>query len=227
MKKYIVYYRVSTERQGRSGLGLEAQQTLVNSFLKANKAEEVQPGFTEIESGRKNHRPELRKAIDRCKETGSCLLIARIDRLARDISFIFTLKAELESAGVEFIACDLPEANTLTLGIMASFAQHESERISQRIKAAMAEGKRKGAKYGSPQNLTNEARAKAHQATKTNARNNIKVRHAYHFIKPLKGRGLSYQKIAVMLNEEGYRTRTGKLFFPQQVYNIWQRFERA
>ena len=226
MKKYVVYYRVSTKNQGKSGLGLDAQKTLVNQFLATNKAEEIPPSFTEIESGRKNDRPELRKAINRCKETGATLLIAKIDRLARDVKFIFTLRDELESAGVGFIACDLPEANTLTLGIMASFAQHESERISQRLKAAFAEGRKRGKKYGNAQNLTQEAKEKAHQSISQKAREDQGTRYAWHFIRPLREKGISFSKIATMLNDEGYRTRTGKKFHAQQVLNIWNRFQK-
>lgn len=222
--KYVTYYRVSTKRQGDSGLGLEAQQTLVNQYLKNNGAVEIPPCFTEVESGRKNNRPELRKAIDRCKEVGATLLIAKIDRLARDVGFIFTLKEELERAGVGFVACDLPDANTLTLGILASFAQHESERISQRIKAAMAEGKRRGATYGTPGNLTSTAKEKARKTISHLARTDKTVRYAWHFIRPLREKGLSWKKIADQLNEEGYRTRKGKQFHPQQVLNIWKRF---
>lgn len=226
MKKYVVYYRVSTKEQGISGLGLEAQKSAVENFLKTDKAIEIPPAFTEIESGKKNNRPELRKAINQCKSKGAILLIAKIDRLARNVAFIFNLKEELEQANVSFLALDLPEANTLTLGVLAAFAQHESERISQRIKSAMEEGKKKGSKYGTPSNLTSEGRAKAHKAISQNAREDIGTRHAWHFIQPLREKGVSFNKIAEMLNDEGYKTRQEKNFYAAQVYNIYKRFTK-
>jgi len=222
--KYVVYYRVSSKQQGTSGLGLEAQKTAVEKYLSEHKAEEIPPSFTEVESGKNNNRPELRKAINRCKEVRATLLIARLDRLARNVAFIFHLKEELQAAGVDFVALDLPDANTLTLGIMASMAQHEREIISQRTKAGLAEARRRGKKLGSPQNLTDEARKKAHASISRKAREDQTVRHAWHFIKPRREQGMSFQQIADELNREGYRTRTGKEFFAQQVYNIWKRF---
>lgn len=222
--KYVVYYRVSSKQQGQSGLGLEAQRTAVEKYLSQHKAEEIPPSFTEVESGNNNHRPELRRAINRCKEVNATLLIAKLDRLARNVSFIFQLKEELQQAGVDFIALDLPEANTLTLGIMASMAQHERELISQRTKAGLAEAKRKGVKLGTPSNLTPEARQRAHASIKRNATENQANRHAWHFIKPLRQSGMSFRKIADALNKEGYTTRRGKPFHAQQVYNIWKRF---
>jgi DNA invertase Pin-like site-specific DNA recombinase len=224
LQKYVVYYRVSTKEQGDSGLGLDAQRAAVEAFLTTNKAEEVPPSFTEIESGKNNDRPELRLAVDRCKQTGSTLLIAKLDRLSRNVAFIFNLKAELESAKVDFKALDLPEANTLMLGVMASMEQHERELISRRTKEGLRAAVAKGVKLGNPQNLTAEARAKAHAATSRNAREDQSVRHAWHFIQSLRTDGMSYAKIALRLNEEGYRTRTGKLFHPQGVLNIYNRF---
>jgi len=222
--KYVVYYRVSTKQQGASGLGLEAQKAAVESFLQSNKCEEIPPSFTEIESGKNGNRPQLRKAIDRCKQTGSTLLIAKLDRLSRNVAFLFNLRDELQAAGVDFRALDLPEANTMTLAIMAGMAQQERELISERTRAGLQAAKARGQKLGSPQNLTDEARAKAHASTSRKAREDQSVRHAWHYIKPLRSEGLSWAKIASRLNDEGYRTRTGKLFQPQSVLNIYNRF---
>lgn len=224
MKNYVIYYRVSTQKQGRSGLGLEAQQFAVDNYLKSKNHEEYSPSFTEIESGKNNNRNELRKAINLCKETNSVLLIAKLDRLSRDVAFIFTLKAELQNAGVDFIALDLPEANTLTLGIMASMAQHEREVISQRIKSALAMAKKRGVKLGNPGNLTKEARLRSYETIKRNAREDVGIRHCFHFIKPLVEMGYSYPRIAEKLNMEGYTTRKGKQFHAWQVWNIYKRF---
>lgn len=224
MQTYVVYYRVSTKQQGQSGLGLDAQRTAVAAFLKSREATEVPPAYTEVESGKNADRPELRKAIQRAKDTGSTLLIAKLDRLSRNVSFIFSLKAELEAAGVSFVACDLPEANTLTLGIMATMAQHEREIISQRTKAGLQEAKRRGKVLGNPANLSDDARAKAWATISNKARTDKGARHAFHFIKPRRDQGVSYQQIADELNAEGYRTRTGKEFHPAQVQRIWKRF---
>lgn len=223
-QKYVVYYRVSTKKQGNSGLGLEAQQAAVDAFLSNNEAEEVPPAFTEVESGKNNDRPELRKAIDRCKQTGSQLLIAKLDRLSRNAAFILNLKEELQVAGIDFRALDLPEADFMMLGFMAVLAQKERELISERTKAGLKAAKARGQKLGSPQNLTDAARAKAHASTSRKAREDQGVRHAWHFIKSLRTEGRSYAAIAAALNEEGYRTRTGKLFQPQSVLNIYNRF---
>lgn len=223
MEKFVVYYRVSTKQQGNSGLGLEAQKSAVASFLAARGAQEIPPAFTEIESGNNGDRPQLKKAIERAKETGATLLIAKLDRLSRNVSFIFDLKADLEAAGIGFVACDLPEANTLTLGIMATMAQHEREIISQRTRAGLQEAKRRGRKLGNPANLTDTARKKGHGVISEKARNDQAVRHAYHFIKPRRDQGLSYQQIADELNAEGYRTRTGKAFHAAQVQRIYNR----
>jgi len=224
--KYIAYYRVSTQKQGSTGLGLEAQRTAVKQFITSRGGIEVPPSYTEVESGKKNDRPELRKAINQCKDTGATLLIASLDRLSRNVAFIFDLKAELESGGVDFIACDLPEANTLTLGVMSAMAQHGRELTSKRTKAGLAEAKKRGVILGTPENLTEEARAKAHRTISEKAYSNLQNRHAFHFIKPLKEEGVSYQKIADRLNSEGYRTRKGKEFHASQVHRIYARYTK-
>ena len=136
MARYIAYYRVSTERQGRSGLGLEAQQAAVAAFLAGNGGPPVAE-FIEVESGRKADRPQLARAMEACRLYGAVLLIAKLDRLARNAAFLLSLR----DAGIEFRACDLPEANRLVVGIMALVAKHEAEMISARTKAALAAAK--------------------------------------------------------------------------------------
>jgi len=222
--KYVVYYRVSSKQQGKSGLGLEAQKEIVDRFLHVNNAEAIPPSFTEIESGRKNDRPELRKAINRCKETGSTLLIAKLDRLARNAAFIMNLKDDLAEFKIGFVAADMPDANTMTIGIMALMAQQEAEFTSTRTKEGLAEAKKRGTKLGSPQNLTDKSREKALEVIKRNAVENKESRFAYHYIKSLRSDGLSFQKISDELNKEGYRTRSGKLFHPMTASNIYKRF---
>jgi DNA invertase Pin-like site-specific DNA recombinase len=139
--KFIAYFRVSTDRQGKSGLGLDAQREAVMSYLDGGRWALVDE-FTEIESGKHNDRPELRKALAACKKLKAKLVIAKLDRLSRNLAFIATLM----DSGVEFIAVDNPHANKLTIHILAAVAQHEREIISARtsaaLKAAKARGKR-------------------------------------------------------------------------------------
>ena len=140
---FVAYYRVSTARQGRSGLGLEAQQFAVRQYLNAG-AGVLLSEFTEIESGKKVDRAQLDAALAACRVRGATLVIAKLDRLARNVSFI----ASLMNSGVEFVAVDMPQANRFTVHIMAAMAEHEREMISQRTKVALAEAKRRGAQLG-------------------------------------------------------------------------------
>ena len=222
---YVVYYCVSTRQQEASGLGLEAQKSSVERFLIQNKAEEVPPSFTEIESGKRNDRPELLRAINRCKETGSTLLIAKLDRLSRNASFILNLRDELARYGIKFQAVDMPDANTLTIGVMALMAQQEAEFISQRTKAGLQAAKLRGVKLGKPENLTKEHMEKGLQTRQRNARMNENNRKAYHFILPRRESGVSFEKIADELNQEGYSTRKNKRFHATQVRTLYLRFQ--
>jgi DNA invertase Pin-like site-specific DNA recombinase len=144
-QKFVAYERVSTARQGRSGLGLEAQRKAIDDFA-ASRGADVLARFTEVESGRKNERPELAKALNLAKLTGATLVIAKLDRLSRNAAFLLTLR----DSGVRFLACDMPEANDLTVGIMALVAQQEREAISRRTKEALAAAKARGVKLGNP-----------------------------------------------------------------------------
>lgn len=143
MKIAIPYYRVSTDRQGISGLGLDAQRLAVKEYA-ARFNLELTDEFTEVESGTLNKRPVLNMALEQCKQNKAILLIAKLDRLGRNIVFIATL---MES-DVEFVAVDNPDANKLMLHIMAAFAEYERDQISQRTKAALAEAKKRGVKLG-------------------------------------------------------------------------------
>jgi len=141
--RFVAYYRVSTAQQGRSGLGLDAQREAVRVFL-AGRADELAEEFTEVESGKKADRPQLARALDACRLTGDVLVIAKLDRLSRDAHFLLGL----EKAGVEFVAADMPNANRLTIRLMAVIAQEEREMISARTKAALAAAKARGTKLG-------------------------------------------------------------------------------
>lgn len=140
---FVAYYRVSTAKQGRSGLGLEAQRKAVAAFLNGGSWT-LAAEFTEVESGKRNDRPELAKALQACRVYGAKLVIAKLDRLSRDAHFLLGL----EKAGVDFVAADMPMANRLTVGIMAMVADEERRMISTRTKAALAAAKARGKRLG-------------------------------------------------------------------------------
>ncbi len=214
MKHYISYLRISTQKQGHSGLGLEAQRKAVGLYVK--DPELILKEYIEVESGKDNLRVELHKAIAHAKATGATLLIAKLDRLSRNVAFIFTLK----EAGVEFVCADMPEANTLTIGIFAVLAQHERELISSRTKAALQEKAtqlaRVGAKLGTPANLTVEARKKGVEVLKAKARvakenvQALELIYLYRAVKNSRGKPLTFQAIADRLNSKGFKTGRGK-----------------
>jgi DNA invertase Pin-like site-specific DNA recombinase len=205
---------VSTQKQGSSGLGLEAQRAAVLAFV----ADPSQLGgeFVEIESGKKNQRPQLLAAIAEARRAGSTLLIAKLDRLSRNAGFIFALR----DSGVEFVCCDMPDANTLTVGLFAVIAQHERETISKRTKDALAAKKARGAQLGSPQNLTLDAIAHGRAIMQRNAREHQANRQAAQLAELLRAKGETLWQIAAKLNEAGYRTRRGKEFQATTVQRL-------
>jgi DNA invertase Pin-like site-specific DNA recombinase len=145
MCRYVAYYRVSTAKQGKSGLGLEAQQSAVAAFIAAKAADaQLLASFTEVESGKHSDRPELAKAMEKARLTGAVLLIAKLDRLSRDAHFLLGL----QKANVRFVAVDMPEANELMVGIMALIAQAERKMTSARTSAALAEASKRVAVNG-------------------------------------------------------------------------------
>ena len=217
MKVFVAYYRVSTIRQGNSRLGLEAQQRAVTAFLKPDDT--VIYNYLEVESGKKNSRPELEKAIEAAKRNNATLIIAKLDRLSRNAAFIFALR----DAGCDFVCADMPEANTITIGIFAVMAQHEREVISSRTKAALQVRKEQGKKLGTPRNLNNEARQKGQYVRQQNARTNRANKQATEMVKLYRDKGLSLREIAGKLNEAGYNTRRGNRFFASTVKNLLDR----
>lgn len=214
MVRYVAYFRVSTVRQGQSGLGLEAQQAAVRTFVGAEA--ELVAEYTEVESGRKASRPQLQAAIQRAKQEGSILLVAKLDRLARNVAFLATL---MESH-VRFKAVDLPAADEFTLHILAAVAQKEATAISTRTRDALAAKKARGHVLGTPANLTAEASAKGLLIRQRNAHDNLSNRQAAQLIALLHATGLSLRAIATKLNESGYRTRRGKSFHPMGVKRL-------
>ena len=213
-RTYVAYYRVSTARQGASGLGLSAQRTGVSSFLRGRG--QVLAEFTDVESGRRNDRPELMRAIARCQAEGAVLLIAKLDRLTRNVAFIFALR----DSGAEFVCADMPEANTLTIGVMATMAQHEREVISDRTKKALAEKKKQGWVPGTPANLTPEAIAGGRAVRRRNARADENNRRAAALAISMRVSGHGWTAIAAALNDYGFRTRRGGEFRPEQAKRV-------
>lgn len=214
MQKFTAYYRVSTAKQGQSGLGLEAQRATAQAFA-SNRGQIVEE-FVEVESGKKNDRPKLAAAIAHSKANGSTLLIAKLDRLARNAGFIFALR----DGGVDFVACDLPEASTMSIGIFAVLAQHERELISARTKAALQARRARGLKLGNPANLTDEARLAAYSAARARAREHQGNRQAGELAGLYRAQGLTLQAIADKLNAGGYSTRRGKQWGREQVRRL-------
>lgn len=216
-RQYVAYYRVSTQKQGQSGLGLEAQRDAVIQFVR--HPGQIIEEFTEIESGKNNNRQQLTAAIAFAKQNKATLIIAKLDRLSRNAGFIFTLR----DSGVDFMCADMPDANTITVGIFAVLAQHERELISSRTKAALTAKRKQGHKLGSPKNLSSDARKKGLVIRQTNAKENLANRQAIKIIVSDRKEGKTYDQITYELNELGYRTRRGKLYNKGTVKRLFDR----
>ena len=223
--KLVPYYRVSTMKQARSGLGLEGQEATVQRFTRAHDAELLK-SYLEVETGKRADRPELAKAISHARRAKATLIIAKLDRLARNVHFL----SGLMEAGVKFVACDQPSANELTIHILAAVAQDEAKRISERTKAALAAYKARGGILGASRpecrNLTlDAARVGAKAAGEAACRD---ANEAYTDLHPmmtaLRGDGLSLRAIARHLNMEGYETRRGRAWTHVQVRAVLDRY---
>jgi DNA invertase Pin-like site-specific DNA recombinase len=213
--KFVAYFRVSTDKQGKSGLGLNAQRKAVLDFLDGGKWTLIDE-FVEIESGKQNDRPELAAALAACKKHRAKLVIAKLDRLSRNVAFIATLT----DSGAEFVACDMPHANKLTVHILAAVAEHEREMISDRTKAALAVAKARGKKLGNPKLA--EARKRAVQGNKSAA-----ARYAANVlpvIREIRASGVqSLRGVARSLAARGIKTARGGEWTAVQVGDILRR----
>lgn len=219
--KAIAYYRVSTQKQGKSGLGLNAQKSAVASFAKSRGLRIVRE-FKEVETGTsKRERTTIFEAIEATKEQDAVLLIAKLDRLSRNLHFI----TGLMESGVRFVAVDMPDVNEMTIHIMAAVAQAEAKAISERTKAALAAARDRGQKLGKPENLTPQAQRKG--AESNHARAVQHYRKISGYIHALRQQGLSLRGIASRLNDEGHRTRRGKLWHAGQVNNVLAKYPPA
>ncbi|GGK89570.1 recombinase family protein [Rufibacter glacialis] len=232
--KYVAYYRVSTTKQGESGLGLAAQQSAVKHCVK--DPERILASFTEIESGKRNKRPQLAQAIAYAKKCRAVLVIAKLDRLSRNAAFIFML----QETGVDFMCADMPQANTLTIGIFAVLAQNERETISKRTREALQAKKAMDPdwKPGTPANLTQQGREASLATRRRDAQENENNRRAAAYIKQLRDnlvavtdengkptgekRQRTWREIAAQLNQDTYRTSKGGLFQATQVMRLYQ-----
>jgi DNA invertase Pin-like site-specific DNA recombinase len=215
MLKLIAYYRVSTQRQGQSGLGLDAQRSMVERYA-ASVGGEIVRSYREVESGRKSSRPELLKAVAHARHVGGVLVIAKLDRLARNVAFT----SALMESGLKFVACDVPDANEFTIHILAAMAQQEARMISERTKAALAELKKRGVKLGGARegSLSEDGRRRRDEGLKR-AREAARVSRSERavgslsflmpLIRELRGEGRSLREVARRLNEEGMTTRRG------------------
>lgn len=225
MTKAVAYYRVSTARQGASGLGLEAQRAAVEALCTARGWELIAPPFQEIESGKRADRPELAKALERAKLTGARLVIAKLDRLSRNAAFLLTLK----DSGVEFVAADMPDANNLTVGIMALVAQQEREAISKRTKEALAAAKARGQRLGNPNGAAAFRRAGKGTAAALAVVSANADAHAIRLrpvVARLRAQGIvSLGGVAAALNDEGILTPRGGRWHASSVRNLLSRLE--
>lgn len=209
MSNFVVYFRVSTDKQGKSGLGLEAQRQAVTDFVAGRGI--IAAEFTEVESTRKK-RPQLIAALDACRKYKATLLIARLDRLARNVAFI----SNLMESRVDFVAVDMPEANRLTIHILAAVAEHEREMISKRTSAALQAAKARGVVLGNPTPLPASKKAIAALKEQT---------QAYHAtVKPLvtklRDQGYTLTAIAEELNTRKVPTARGGLWYPSTVRHV-------
>jgi DNA invertase Pin-like site-specific DNA recombinase len=213
--RFIAYYRVSTDRQGKSGLGLDAQKKAVEDYLNGGPWQLVGE-FTEIESGKRSDRPELEKALEACRRQKAKLVIAKLDRLSRNLAFIATL---MESS-VEFVAVDNPHASKLTVHILAAVAQHEREMISERTKAALQAAKARGKRLGNPK--LSKAAARGTAAGKAAA--DQFAANVLPVIREIQASGVtSHNAIAAKLNERRVKTARGGRWSHVQVGMILAR----
>ena len=217
---YVSYLRQSTKKQSLSNLGIEAQREIIQKHLG-----QIQPiaEFVETESGKKTDRPKLAEALELCRKTKSTLIVAKLDRLSRNVAFT----SKLLESDVEIKFCDFPEANRLVLHIIASIAEYEAGLISQRTKQSLKAKKARGVQLGKPENLTNNldrAIENSKRAIRKKAKDNPNNKRAVAMLKVFVEQELSLSEMARRLNEEGFVTSQGKKFSAWQVSVLLQRY---
>lgn len=220
-QKYVAYLRVSTQKQGYSGLGLEAQREIIHNHLHDTT---LIAEFVEVESGRKSDRPKLKEALALCRKDGATLIVAKLDRLARSVSFLSNL---LES-DVEIVFCDFPQANKMVLHIISAISQYEAELIAARTKASLQAKKARGFKLGNPEHLLNKHKQAIQNSIKTcraKADNNPNNKRAVAMLRILVKENRSYSEMASILNQEGFVTSRGCSFTKSTVYKLIKRYK--
>jgi len=212
--KIVTYSRVSTDKQGRSGLGLEAQEEAIARYCEQHGAERVKD-FVEVESGKKNDRPELQKAIRAAKQHKAKLLVAKLDRLSRNAAFLL----QLRDSKIEFVAADNPDANNLTIAILAVMAENEREMTSQRTKAALAAAKARGVKLGNPLGVAAFGEKSGSEFTIRRA--NERAEKLRYWIDQTQG--MTYKAAADFLNENDVPTARGGIWHASSVRLVKER----
>jgi DNA invertase Pin-like site-specific DNA recombinase len=214
--KFIAYYRVSTQRQGRSGLGLEAQQSAVRDYLNGGDWRLVAE-LTEVESGKRSDRPKLAEALKLCRLHGATLIVAKLDRLARNVAFL----SNLMESGVDFHAVDFPQANRLTIHILAAVAEHEAKAISERTKAALAAAKKRGVKLGGDRGAKVTPMMRKAALAAVQERVQARAMDLAPIVKELQAAGAtSLRAIADGLNDRGIPTARGGQWSAVQVMRV-------
>ena len=216
MKSYIAYLRQSTMKQQISGLGVEAQREIIHSHVK-NKS--ILAEYIETESGKKSNRPQLLAALAMCRKTNSILIVAKLDRLSRNVAFT----SKLLESDVEIVFCDFPQANRLILHIISSIAEYEAGLISQRTKQSLQAKKARGIKLGKSENLMRkhqEAIANSSRTNKAKADNNPNNMRAIALLRSLTMQGKSLSEMTDLLNEQGFVTSKGCKFQMTQVKRL-------
>lgn len=217
---YVAYLRQSTTKQERSGLGIEAQRDIINSFIKEGV---ILAEYVETESGRKSDRPKLQEALALCRKTNSILIVAKLDRLSRNVAFT----SKLLESDVEITFCDFPQANRLILHIISSIAEYEANLISQRTRQSLKAKKERGIKLGKSENLMNkhnEAVARSNQTNRIKAKNNANNMRAVALLRSMIKEGLTISQMTKQLNEQGFVSSKGCKFQIVQVQRLIQRY---
>lgn len=217
MEKYVGYIRTST---GKQVLGLKEQESRIHQFISSSGGELIQI-IVEQESGKNNNRKGLENAMTLCQKNSYTLLFTKLDRLSREVEFLFALR----NRGVKLTCIDLPELNTLTLGIFGSVAQWERELISNRTKRGLAELKKRGVKLGKPENFTDESREMGRAKMRENSNSNENWQRARTYIEHffLKFEKMNFRRVAFELNNNGYRTRRNCLFTTMSVKRLFEK----
>ena len=217
--KYVAYLRVSTQKQGYSGLGLEAQREIIHNYL--HNTIPISE-YVEVESGRKSDRPKLKEALSQCRKEGAILIVAKLDRLARSVSFLSSL---LES-DVDIVFCDFPQANKMVLHIISAISQYEAELTAARTKAALQAKKARGFRLGNPEHLLDkheEAIQNSIKTCKAKADSNPNNKRAIALLRTLVKEEHTYKEMAEILNREGFVSSHGCSFTKSTVYKLIKR----